>query len=58
METFKVYINITASPNMTTFGEIPDHPRDKKYISVEVTNTGAQKTTINSFYYLPHLQNH
>jgi hypothetical protein len=39
-------INITASPNMTTFGEIPDHPRDKKYISVEVTNTGAQKTTI------------
>ena len=39
-------INVTASPNMKTFGEIPNHPRDKKYISVEVTNTGTQKTTI------------
>ena len=39
-------INVTASPNMKTFGKIPNHPKDKKYISVEVTNTGTQKTTI------------
>ena len=39
-------INVTASPNMQPFGEIPNHPGEKKYISVEVTNTGTRKTTI------------
>ena len=31
---------------MKTFGKIANHPKDKNYISVEVTNTGNQKTTI------------
>lgn len=39
-------INVTASPNMKTFGKIPNHLGNNKYISVEVTNTGTRKTTI------------
>jgi len=39
-------INVSASPNMETVGKIPNHLEGKKYISVEVTNTGDKKTTI------------
>lgn len=39
-------INISASPGMKTVGKIPNHLEGKKYIAVEVTNTGDKKTTI------------
>jgi len=39
-------INVSASPGMETVGKIPNHLEGKKYIAVEVTNTGDKKTTI------------
>jgi len=39
-------INVSALPNMQTVGKIPNHLEGKKYIAVEVTNTGDKKTTI------------
>jgi len=39
-------INVSASPGMQTVGNLPNHLEGKKYISVEVTNTGDRKTTI------------
>lgn len=39
-------INVSASPNMETFGDISDSLDDEIYIVVEVTNTGDRKTTI------------
>lgn len=47
-------LHVTVGPNMQTLGNIPNHPKNQKYISVEVTNTGSRKTTIThlvSFYY-------
>ena len=39
-------INVSASPNMKTFGGIPDGLEDKTFVVVEVTNTGDRKTTL------------
>jgi len=39
-------INVSASPGMKTVGNLPNHLEGKKYISIEVTNTGNKKTTI------------
>lgn len=39
-------INVRASPNMIVIGGSPLLGDDKKYVSVEVINTGDQKTTI------------
>lgn len=39
-------INISAAPNMETFGGVPDGLEGKTLVVVEATNTGSQKTTI------------
>lgn len=39
-------IKIDASPNMEAIGKIPNNIKNKKYISVEVTNIGDRNTTI------------
>ena len=39
-------ISINASPNMKTFGGVPDGLENKTLIVVEATNIGNQKTTI------------
>lgn len=47
-------INVTASPDMQFIGASHNIDKNKKFISVEVTNTGERKTTIThivGFYY-------
>lgn len=47
-------INVTASPDMQFIGASHNIDKKKKFISVEVTNTGDRSTTITNlimFYY-------
>jgi len=39
-------INVSASPNMHAFGNLPNSIKNKKYIKVEIVNIGDRKTTI------------
>ncbi|MBI9086698.1 MAG: hypothetical protein JEZ11_24085 [Desulfobacterales bacterium] len=39
-------INVSASPDMQTYGGISDGEDDKEFVAVEVTNTGDRKTTL------------
>jgi len=52
-------VQVTASPNMRTFGGMPDALEDKTFVVVEVTNTGDRKTTLThlvGFHYSSLLQ--
>ncbi|MFZ3065657.1 MAG: hypothetical protein WA277_10295 [Nitrospirota bacterium] len=40
------HLEVSASPNMQTFGGIPDTLGDKTYVVVEIRNTGNAKTTL------------
>jgi len=47
-------VNVSASPNMETFGGVPNSLNNKTFVVVEVTNTGSKKTTLThlvGFYY-------
>ena len=39
-------VNVSASPNMQTFGGVLDAFQDKTFVVVEVTNIGDRKTTL------------
>ena len=39
-------LKVSASPDMQTIGGLPDGLQDKKFVAVEVTNTGDRKTTL------------
>jgi hypothetical protein len=39
-------INVSASPNMQTFGGVSNGLENKTFVVVEITNTGGRKTTL------------
>ena len=52
-------IKVSASPNMQTFGGIPNGLEDKMFVVVEVTNIGDRKTTLThlvAFHYASFFQ--
>lgn len=54
-----VHIHVSASPNMRTFGNVPNSDPDRPYVLVEVVNVGDRKieiTHLTGQYYTSRLQ--